>query len=357
MVSGPEIAQRSPLDRCVFVTRRIPEAGLVLLREGGAEVVIGEVDETRLPSREVVRDGGGKAAVLLPLLTETVDREFLEGVPHLRGVANYAVGFNNIDVVAATELGIPVSNTPGILTDTTADMTWALILAVARRIPEGDRYVREGRFRTWGPNLLLGTDVSPGGSGVRKTLGILGLGRIGEAVARRASGFEMDILAASSRGDGSRVVPAGIEWVEVEELLERSDFLTIHLPLTAETHHFIDETKLRRMKSTAFIVNTSRGPVIDENALVRALREGWIAGAALDVFEEEPDLAPGLAELENVVLAPHTGSASRDTRSRMAVIAATNALHHLRGERAPNVVNPEVYESEAWRIRVGANDA
>jgi len=347
----------SPSDRVVFVTRRIPEAGLVLLREGGAEVVIGEEDDNRLPSREVVLAGGAKASVLLPLLTEKVDRELLERVPHLRGVANYGVGFNNIDVAAATELGIPVSNTPGILTDTTADLAWALILAVARRIPEGDRYVREGRFENWGPNTLLGSDVSPGGSGVRKTLGILGLGRIGRAVARRAVGFEMEVLAASSRGGEGRDVPAGIEWVTVDELLERSDFLSIHVPLTEETHHLIDEAKLRRMKSTAFLINTSRGPVIDEKALVKALQERWIAGAGLDVFEDEPDLAPGLAELENVALAPHTGSATLDTRSRMAVIAATNALFHLRGERAPNILNPEVYDSEAWRIRVGGVDA
>jgi glyoxylate reductase len=318
--------------------------------------VVGEEEESRLPTRETVLAGVSRSPVLLPLLTETVDRELLAGAPHLRGVANYAVGYNNIDVVAATDLGIPVSNTPGILTDTTADLTWALLLAVARRIPEGDRYVREGRFRTWGPNLLLGSDVSPGGSGVRKTLGILGLGRIGEAVARRAAGFERDILAASSRGAEGRVVPEGIEWVQVEELLERSDFLSIHLPLTTETHHFIDAAKLRRMRPTSFLLNTSRGPVVDEKALVQALREGWIAGAGLDVYEDEPELAPGLAELENVVLAPHTGSASQDTRSRMAVIAATNALHHLRGERAPNVVNPEVYETTAWRARVGGSD-
>lgn len=343
--------------RRVFVTRRIPEAGLTLLREGGAEVVVGEVEESRLPTADAVREGVADAPVLLPLLTEAVDRPLLESAPRLRGVANYAVGYNNIDVAAATELGIPVSNTPGILTDTTADLAWALLLAVARRIPEGDRYVRDGHFRTWGPNLLLGTDVSPGGSGVRKTLGILGLGRIGEAVARRAAGFEMDVIAASSRGTQGRNVPPGIEWVSVDELLERSDFLSIHLPLTKETRHFIDEEKLRRMKPTSFLINTARGPVVDEKALVRALREGWIAGAGLDVYEDEPELAPGLAELENVVLAPHTGSASQDTRARMAVIAATNALHHLRGEPAPNCVNPEVYESAAWRARVeGSND-
>jgi len=346
------MAPLSPGDRRVFVTRRIPEAGLSLLREGGAEIVIGEEEESRLPTREAVLAGAAGAAVLLPLLTESVDRELLERSPGLRGVANMAVGYNNIDIAAATEVGIPVSNTPGILTDTTADLAWALLLAVARRIPEGDRYVRDGKFLTWGPNLLLGSDVSPGGSGVRKTLGILGLGRIGEAVARRAAGFEMEVIAASARSGSSAPPPPGIQRVSVDELLERSDFLSIHLPLTKETHHFMDEEKLRRMKPSAFLVNTSRGPVIDEKALVRALRERWIAGAGLDVYEDEPELAPGLAELENVVLAPHTGSATQDTRDRMAIIASTNALFHLRGERAPNVVNPEVYEGDAWQTRV-----
>ena len=282
-----------------------------------------------------------------------MDREVLEANPDLRGVANYAVGDDNVDVEAATELGIPVSNTPGVLTDTTADLTWALLLAVARRIPEADAYTREGRYRIWGPNLLLGDDVSPGGSGRRKVLGIVGFGRIGSAVARRAAGFEMEVLAADPR-HRDRVEEAGATWVELDELLDRSDFVSLHPPLTPETRHLFGEAELRRMKEGAYLINVSRGPVVDEEALVRALREGWIAGAALDVYEDEPELAPGLAELDNVVLTPHVGSASRDTRGRMARIAATNALSHLRGREAPNAVNPGVYETEAWRVRARA---
>jgi len=361
--------------RRVLVTRRIPEAGLQFLRKGGADVLFPGNGGDAVPTDSQLLDSVTHADVLLPLLTERVDRALLEHAERIRGVANYAVGFDNIDLVAATQLGIPVSNTPGILTDTTADLTWALLLSVARRIPESDRYTREGHFRTWEPNLLLGADVSPGGSGRRKVLGIIGLGRIGEAVARRAHGFDMEVIAAessstpssssspssssphslpspSSTSRGAASLPGAIPRVPLEELLQRSDFISLHLPLTRENRHLIDEAALRRMKPTACLVNTARGPLIDEAALVRALREGWIAGAGLDVYEDEPALAPGLLELDNVVLAPHIGSASRDTRDRMAIVAATNALHHLRGDWAPNVLNPEVYEGEAWRKRV-----
>ena len=334
----------------IFVTRRIPEAGLELLRDEGVDPVVGQEDDEEGLDRDRLLTALGSARVLVSLLTETIDREVLEAGTRLRGVANYAVGYDNVDVDAATELGIPVSNTPGVLTDTTADLAWALLMASARRIAEADRYVREGRFGIWGPNLLLGADVSPGGSGRRKVLGIVGFGRIGQAMARRASGFDMDILAADPR-HRDRVEDAGYTWVELEELLERSDFVSLHVPLTDETHHLIDEDALRRMKPTAHLVNVARGAVVDEAALVRALREEWIAGAGLDVFEDEPELAPGLSELPNVVLAPHIGSGSRDTRGEMARIAAVNALHHLRGEEAPDTVNPEVYETAAWEGR------
>ncbi len=314
-------------------------------------VFVGESDPHALVDRKAVLDGARDADVLLSLLTEAVDREVLEAGPRLRGVANYAVGYDNVDVAAATELGIPVSNTPGVLTDTTADLTWALLLASARRVAEADRFTRAGRFEVWGPMLFPGDDVSPGGSGRRKVLGIVGFGRIGSAVARRAVGFEMEVLAHDPR-HRDRVEEAGHAWVELDELLERSDFVCLHPPLTDETRHLIGEEELRRMKPSAHLVNVSRGPVVDEGALVRALRKGWIAGAALDVYEDEPELAPGLAELENAVLVPHIGSASRDTRGRMARIAAENAIHHLRGEPAPDAVNPEVYETDAWRARV-----
>ncbi len=337
----------------VLVTRRIPRAGLVLLEEAGVTTLVACTDDERGPAPEELRARIGEADGLLSLLTETVDGALLDHAPRLRGVANYAVGYDNVDLAAATERGIPVSNTPGILTETTADLTWALLLAVARRVPEADRYTREGRFRIWGPNLLLGEDVGPGGSGRRKVLGIVGLGRIGRAVARRAVGFDMEVVASESIMGSGPGPDEGIPRLPLPELLERSDFVSLHTPLSPETRHLIDEAALRRMKSTAILVNTSRGPLVDERALVRALREGWIAGAALDVFEDEPALSPGLTDLDQVVLAPHIGSASRDTRDRMAVMAVTNLLHHLRGERAPHVLNPEVYQEARWRERVG----
>ena len=339
----------------VFVTRRLPGPALARLEEEGVEVRVGQDDEERGLSPDAVAEGARWADALLSLLTEPVGRDVLEGAPGLRGVANYAVGYDNVDVGAATALGVPVSNTPGVLTDTTADLTWALILAVTRRIVEADAYMRAGRYRIWGPGLLLGDDVSRGGSGRRKVLGIVGFGRIGQAVAKRAAGFDMDVLAHDP-GHRDRVEGFGppVRWGDFDEVVERSDVLTLHPPLTPETRHLVDADVLRRMKDGAYLVNVSRGPVVDETALVRALREGWIAGAGLDVYESEPEMAPGLAELDNAILLPHIGSASRATRHRMAQIAVENALHHLRGERAPNVVNPEVYETDAWRRRVGA---
>jgi len=336
----------------VFVTRNIPEAGLELLAGSEARVTVHQRDETKGLTRDELLAGVRGCDVLLCQLTEPIDREVLSANDRLLGVAQMAVGYNNVDVEAATELGVPVANTPGVLTDTTADLAWALLMAVARRIPDGHQYMVAGRYKIWGPNLLLGQDVSPGGSGRRKVLGIIGYGRIGQAVARRAVGFEMDVLAFDPFFREGVEADEIATWAELDELLERSDFITLHPALTEDTHHLIGEAELRRMKPTACIVNASRGPVIDERALVRALREGWIAGAALDVYEDEPAMAPGLAECENAVLVPHIGSASRDTRGQMASMAAANALAHLRRERAPNAVNPEVYDTEAYRRRV-----
>jgi glyoxylate reductase len=336
----------------VFVTRRIPDAGLRVL-EGRATVAIGQTDEERALDRSVLLRGVREADVLLSLLTEQVDRELLEANPGLLGVANHAVGFDNVDVAVATELGIPVSNTPGVLTEATADLTWALLLAVARRIVESDTYVRKNKFNIWSPNLLLGADVGTGPVGHKKVLGIVGFGRIGQAVARRAAGFDMEVLAHDpSHRDRVEAFP-GVRWSDLDELLATADFVCLHPRLSPATRHLIDEARLGQMKPTAYLVNVSRGEVVDEAALVRALREGWIAGAALDVYEDEPGLAPGLTDLPNAVLVPHIGSASKDTRDRMAVLAATNALSHLLGERAPHCVNPRVYETEAWRQRTG----
>lgn len=337
----------------VFVPRRIPEAGIEILRREGLEVSVAQHDDEVSVPREPFLEGLRRCDVLLPLLSERLDEGALASAPDLLGIAQMAVGFDNIDLPAATRLGIPVSNTPGVLTETTADFTWALLLAVARRIPEAHHYVASDRFRLWGPNLLLGGDVGPGPEGVPKVLGIVGYGRIGRAVARRASGFGMEILAHTSnrRLFEEEPSPIGVRWAELDELLARSDFVSLHVPLNARTRHLIGEAELRRMLPTAYLINTARGPVVDESALVRALAEGWIAGAALDVFEREPALAPGLAELPNVVLAPHIASASHATRSRMATLAALDALAHLHGEPAAHPINPEVYDTEAYRLR------
>ena len=342
----------------IFMTRRIPEAGFGILRDGGAAVTVGQNDEEQGLAKEAVIAGVRETDVLLSLLTEPIDRDVLSANPKLLGVANYAVGFNNIDVKSATELGIPVSNTPGVLTETTADLTWALILAAARRIPEAHNYMVAGRYKLWGPNLLLGADVSPGGSGRRKVLGIVGYGRIGAAVAKRAMGFDMDILAYDPHNSAGIEADAKdpmlhVRGVTLDELLRESDFVSLHPLLTPETHHMIGEAQLALMKPTAYLINVARGPVVDEAALVRALQRNQIAGAALDVYEHEPAMAPGLAECQNAVLVPHIASASQDTRDKMATMAATNAVAHLCRERAPNIVNPEVYDTATYRERTG----
>ncbi len=342
------------LTRRIFVTRRIPEAGLELLRESGTTITVSQDDEEQGVDRADLLAGVAGCDVLVPLLTEPIDHEVLAANDALLGVAQMAVGYNNIDVDAATELGIPVANTPGVLTETTADFTWAMLMAVARRVPEAHNYMVAGRYKLWGPNLFLGDDVGRGASGRRKVLGIVGYGRIGVAVARRATGFDMEILAHDPFNRSGIDADDMVSWAELPELLERSDFVTLHPPLTPETRHLIGAAALERMKPTAYLINAARGPIVDEQALVEALSKSSIAGAALDVFEDEPAMAAGLAELPNAVLVPHIASASHDTRSKMATMAATNALAHLERRRAPNAVNPEVYDTEAYRRRVGS---
>jgi glyoxylate reductase len=322
----------------VFVTRIIPQGGLDLVRQAcNAEVWPDELPPPRDALLDKVRGVDG----LLSLLTDQVDGELLDAAgSQLKVVSNYAVGYDNVDVAAATERGIPVGNTPGVLTETTADMAFALLMAAARRIVEGADYVRAGKWRTWGPTLLLGHDVHGA------TLGIVGMGRIGQALARRASGFGMTVLYYDPYCDEDKGAKAGAAVrCELDELLAESDFVSLHVPLTEQTHHLIDARALGKMKPTAVLVNTSRGPVVDPDALYDALRAGTIAYAALDVTDPEP--LPGdhkLLTLDNCLVVPHIASASHATRTRMAVMAAENLRAGLRGERLPNCVNPEVYD-------------
>ncbi|MEM2481297.1 MAG: glyoxylate reductase [Candidatus Hadarchaeales archaeon] len=318
----------------VFVTRLLPGPALEVLREK-CEVEVNEEDRV-LTKREIIEGVRGKDG-LLCLLTDRIDAEVMDaGAPTLKVISNYAVGFDNIDVPEATRRGIAVTNTPGVLTETTADLTWALLMAVARRIVEADKFVRKGDWKGWAPSLFLGRDV------YGKTLGIVGLGRIGKAVARRAAGFEMKVLYFDVKRDEKAEKELGVRFVSLEELLRESDFVSIHVPLTKETWHLIGEKELRLMKPTAFLVNVARGPIVDEAALIRALREHWIAGAALDVYEREPYVPPELIQLENTVLLPHLGSASVETRERMAMMAVENLLAVLESRIPPNLVNPEV---------------
>lgn len=319
-----------------FVTRRIPEPGLAILRRA-AEVKVWE--EELPPPREVLLKEVEDCDALVPLLTDRVDGELLDRAPHLKVVANYAVGYDNIDVPACTARGVLVTNTPGVLTETTADLAFALILAAGRRLVEADKFLRAGKWRTWGPTLLLGQDV------YGATLGLVGLGRIGSAVARRACGFNMKVLYYSRHRQEELEQELGVEHVSFDELLRRSDFVSIHVPLSAETRHLFNADAFARMKPTAVLVNTARGPIVDEAALYAALKTGRIAAAGLDVMDPEPPRPDNpLLTLDNVILLPHIGSASVATRARMATMAAENAAAALRGELPPNLVNREAWD-------------
>jgi glyoxylate reductase len=318
----------------VLVTRRIPEAGLELLRTH-FEVVLNEADRalTRAELLDGVRDVDG----VLCLLNDRIDGEVMAAAARVRGFANHAVGFDNIDLVEATRRKLPVSNTPGVLTDATAEMAWTLLFAVARRIVESDGVMRSGRWGGWGPLQFIGGDVTG------KTLGVVGGGRIGQAFALKSRGFEMPVLYADERANETLERELGARRVPLDELLREADFVSVHVPLTAATRHLIDPRALGLMKRTAYLINTSRGQVVDEAALVRALRDGAIAGAGLDVYEDEPRMAEGLAGLVNVVLAPHTASATTTARNNMALKAARNLIAMVAGERAPDCLNPEIY--------------
>jgi glyoxylate reductase len=319
----------------VFVARRLPDEGLELVRTAcDMDLWDGELPP---PRDELLRRVAGVDGALT-LLTDKVDDEFLDAAgPQLRVVSNYAVGFDNVDVAACVRRGVKVGNTPGVLTDTTADLAFALLMAAARRLAEGDRYVRDGRWKTWGPLLLLGPDVHGA------TIGIVGFGRIGQAVARRAKGFGMKVIYADAVDLPPSVeAETGAERRELEDLLEEADFISIHTNLTPETRHLFGSEAFKQMKPTAVIVNTSRGPVVDESALADALESGEIFGAGLDVFEKEPEVEPRLLALENVVVIPHLGSATFDTRDAMGNLAVDNVFAALDGTRPPTLLNPEV---------------
>lgn len=315
----------------VFVTRRIPEKGLKMLEE---RYKVSVNPHERVLTKEEIIEGVKDADALLCLLTDTIDREVIDAGQNLKIISNYAVGYNNIDVKYASERGITVTNTPGVLTETTADLAWALLMGAARRVVEGDKFMRAGKFRGWAPMLMLGTDV------YGKTLGIVGMGKIGQAVARRAKGFDMHIIYYSRKRKLDVEKKTGAEYVSLETLMKESDYISLHVPLTSETRNMINREMLELMKPSAYLINTARGEVIDEPYLIEMLKKGRIRGAALDVFWGEPlNLNPELYELDNAVLAPHMGSASLETRTKMAEMAAQAIIDVFEGRIPENRVN------------------
>lgn len=312
------------MPKSIFISNVLPQEALRLI-PSEISVECNDTDQP-LPKGELLRRLKGKDGLICHIIS-TVDEEVFAGAPGLKVVANVAVGFNNIDVAAARRHGVVVTNTPDVLTETTADFAWALLMAAARRVVEADQFARSGQWTRWQWDLLWGNDVHG------KTLGVIGFGRIGRAVARRALGFGMRVLYHDAvRADAATERDLKASYAEPETLLRESDFVSLHTLFIPETRHLINERNLRLMKKTAILVNAARGPIVDEAALVKALREGWIAGAGLDVFEEEPKIHPGLLPLKNVTLAPHIASASLDTRLAMANLAVRNCLAVLDGK-------------------------
>jgi glyoxylate reductase len=328
-----------PVTATVLCTLALPEPAPTMLGARAGLEVLGAI-----PSPEALQERLRRGVdVLCPQLRDRIDAAVLDaGLPRLRAVCNYAVGYDNVDVAAATERGVVVTNTPGVLTDATADCAVGLMLAAARRLCEGDHEMRAGRYHGWEPEYLLGLDLNGA------ALGLVGFGRIGQAVARRALAFEMSVLYVEDNDVPIDPALQGrVRRVDFDTVVREADVISLHTPLTPSTRHLVDEAVLRRMKPTSVLVNTSRGPVIDEAALVRALQGGWIAAAGLDVYEHEPEMAPGLAECRNAVLAPHLGSATVKTRAAMARLCAENAVAALDGRVPPTALNPEAWSGGA----------
>lgn len=322
----------------VWVTRKIHAPALEPLR------AVAEVDiwpEETPPAKSVVLEQIGQYDGLLSLLNDALDRECLQAGKNLKVISQMAVGYDNIDIPTATQQGIPVGHTPGVLTETTADFAWSLLMACARRVVEGDREVRQGVWRPWGPDVLTGMDI------YGATLGLIGMGRIGQAMARRARGFDMRVLYHNRRRDAAAEAEFGVEYTSLESLLQESDFVSLHLNYSPEAYHLIDAARLQLMKPSAILINTARGAVLDTDALYQALQSGQIAGAGLDVFDPEP-IPNGhpLLSLESVVITPHIASASKKTRIKMAEIAVENLLAGLAGKPLPFCANPAVYQTK-----------
>jgi glyoxylate reductase len=318
----------------VFVTLPLPSPGIDMLKVR-FEVTMMEAEG--MPP-EVLKKHIAEAdpVGIIGMVNVPISADIMAAAPHLRVVANYAVGYNNVDVAAATRRGVMVTNTPGVLTDATADLAFALILSVARRVVESDRFLREGKFKGWKADLLLGSDV------YGRVLGIIGFGRIGQAVARRGLGFNMSILYSDARRASPEVESElRAQYVPLDELLRKADYVTIHADLNDQTRHMIAERELKLIGPEHYLINAARGPIVDEKALVRALKEGWIKGAGLDVYEKEPNTEPGLTDCWNAVLLPHLGSATVTARAAMAETAAKNLIAAVDGQSPPNLVNPE----------------
>ncbi len=319
----------------IYVTRQLPERGLKKIKQYFDTEVWPDYAP---PPKKTIIDKAKNVDALVTLLSDKIDAEVFNAAPKLKIVSQLAVGFDNIDLQEATRRGIYVTNTPEVLTDTTADFSWTLLMAVARRIVEADKYVRSGQWKVaWHPDMMTGRDVHGA------TIGIVGAGRIGYAMAKRATGFDMKILFYDVVPRPEIEKDFGAKKVELDTLLKEADFVSIHVPLMKETHHLMNEQRLRLMKKTAYLINNSRGPVVDEKALYKALKEGWIAGAGLDVFEQEPTpMDNPLLKLDNVVVAPHISSASLETRSQMSQMVADNLVTFFEGKKPPNLINQDV---------------